>query len=83
MLAPKARVELARPFGQWFLSSLPPVLDRPYTTTSVHILPTSPIWIGRPWASATPQQPRANGSSIGGKLGGKSCVVVLGFLLVR
>ena len=54
------------------------ITDRSYTTTSVRILATLAIWIGRPWASATPQHPQANDSNIGGK----SYVAVLGFLVV-
>jgi len=57
VMVPKVRVELTRPCGQWFLSSLPTVLDRPYTTTDIRILATLRIWIGRPRASVTPQHP--------------------------
>jgi len=78
-MVPKVRVELTRPCGQWFLSSLPTVLDRPYTTTDIRTLATLPIWIGRPRASAPRQHPQANGSNIVGKIVGKSYVAVLGF----
>jgi hypothetical protein len=69
-VVPKVRVELTRPFGQWFLSSLPIVHHRLQGITNVHVL--ARLQIGRPrqWTSAMYWQTPANIKAIRGSIRG-------------
>ena len=76
MMVPKVRVELTRPFGQWFLSSSLLVRHCLQGITNVHVL--ARLQIGRPrqWTSAMYWQTPANIKATGGRTGGRFVALV-------